>query len=157
MQPKVGLELLDLVGPPGRFPAEHNRDVLLTHGAAARRTSFLRFIRCARSDVVRSSRSQFFFFADAQSKNAERLPNKFPGFSPSFGGGNTLCSRSRTGRKGSAPSEKLPICSVFLVLPVRIELTTSPLPRECSTTELRQLRRDPEKWIPVFGKDHARQ
>jgi hypothetical protein len=24
------------------------------------------------------------------------------------------------------------------VLPVRIELTTSPLPRECSTTELRQ-------------------
>ena len=25
-----------------------------------------------------------------------------------------------------------------LVLPVRIELTTSPLPRECSTTELRQ-------------------
>jgi hypothetical protein len=41
------------------------------------------------------------------------------------------------------------------VLPVRIELTTSPLPRECSTTELRQLRRDPEKWKPVFGKDHA--
>jgi hypothetical protein len=28
----------------------------------------------------------------------------------------------------------------FLVLPVRIELTTSPLPRECSTTELRQRR-----------------
>ena len=25
-----------------------------------------------------------------------------------------------------------------MVLPVRIELTTSPLPRECSTTELRQ-------------------
>src|SRR6266568_4232184 len=33
------------------------------------------------------------------------------------------------------------ICSAerrLLVLPVRIELTTSPLPRECSTTELRQ-------------------
>src|SRR5713226_6783097 len=33
------------------------------------------------------------------------------------------------------------ICSTerrLLVLPVRIELTTSPLPRECSTTELRQ-------------------
>src|SRR4051795_4507404 len=29
---------------------------------------------------------------------------------------------------------------MFLVLPVRIELTTSPLPRECSTTELRQRR-----------------
>ena len=42
-----------------------------------------------------------------------------------------------------------------LVLPVRIELTTSPLPRECSTTELRQQRPDPEKWKPVFGKDHA--
>ena len=29
---------------------------------------------------------------------------------------------------------------LFLVLPVRIELTTSPLPRGCSTTELRQRR-----------------
>ena len=28
----------------------------------------------------------------------------------------------------------------FMVLPVRIELTTSPLPRGCSTTELRQRR-----------------
>ena len=28
-----------------------------------------------------------------------------------------------------------------MVLPVRIELTTSPLPRECSTTELRQRKR----------------
>ena len=28
--------------------------------------------------------------------------------------------------------------NIFMVLPVRIELTTSPLPRECSTTELRQ-------------------
>src|SRR5690606_20338714 len=27
---------------------------------------------------------------------------------------------------------------IFLVLPDRIELSTSPLPRECSTTELRQ-------------------
>ncbi len=34
----------------------------------------------------------------------------------------------------------------LVVLPVRIELTTSPLPRECSTTELRQrLARDPRK------------
>jgi hypothetical protein len=31
--------------------------------------------------------------------------------------------------------------SVLLVLPLRIELRTSPLPRECSTTELRQRRR----------------
>ena len=28
---------------------------------------------------------------------------------------------------------------ILLVLPERIELSTSPLPRECSTTELRQL------------------
>src|SRR5262249_55010641 len=32
------------------------------------------------------------------------------------------------------------ILLMFLVLPVRIELTTSPLPRGCSTTELRQRR-----------------
>src|SRR5262249_44815635 len=101
---------------------------------------------------MRSSQLRFFFFADGRSKNAERLPNKFPGFSPSFAGGNTLCSRSRTGRNGSAPSEKLFICCAFLVLPVRIELTTSPLPRECSTTELRQQKHDPEKWKPVFGQ-----
>ena len=30
-----------------------------------------------------------------------------------------------------------------LVLPERIELSTSPLPRECSTTELRQLGTSP--------------
>jgi hypothetical protein len=36
---------------------------------------------------VRSSRLRSFVFADVQSKNAERLPNKFPGFSPSFAGG----------------------------------------------------------------------
>ena len=52
-----------------------------------------------------------------------------------------LCSRSRTGRNGSAPSEKPLICPAFLVLPERIELSTSPLPRECSTTELRQLKK----------------
>ena len=30
------------------------------------------------------------------------------------------------------------ICIIKLVLPEGIELSTSPLPRECSTTELRQ-------------------
>src|SRR5215467_2237961 len=33
---------------------------------------------------------------------------------------------------------------LVVVLPVRIELTTSPLPRGCSTTELRQRRPDCE-------------
>jgi hypothetical protein len=37
----------------------------------------------------------------------------------------------------------------FLVLPVRIELTTSPLPRECSTTELRQ--RAPARTSKISG------
>ena len=35
-------------------------------------------------------------------------------------------------------SEDTPSCK--MVLPLRIELRTSPLPRECSTTELRQRR-----------------
>src|SRR5262249_54170316 len=37
MQPKIGLQLFDLDGSPRRLPSKHNRDVLLTHGAAARR------------------------------------------------------------------------------------------------------------------------
>ena len=41
------------------------------------------------------------------------------------------------------------------MLPVRIELTTSPLPRECSTTELRQQRATPEKPRgPAHGERH---
>jgi hypothetical protein len=52
-----------------------------------------------------------------------------------------------TGRRCEIESESVAAClrlffnllpAVRLVLPVRIELTTSPLPRECSTTELRQ-------------------
>jgi hypothetical protein len=42
------------------------------------KASFLRFVQCARSNVVCSSRLRFFFFADAQSKIGERLPKKFP-------------------------------------------------------------------------------
>jgi hypothetical protein len=41
-------------------------------------------------------------------------------------------------------AQKPVIYRAFLVLPVRIELTTSPLPRGCSTTELRQRRADAE-------------
>jgi hypothetical protein len=39
--------------------------------------------------------------------------------------------------QGRAKSE---LADIGVVLPVRIELTTSPLPRGCSTTELRQRR-----------------
>ena len=35
-----------------------------------------------------------------------------------------------------------------MVLPVRIELTTSPLPRGCSTTELRQRAKGPSGGAP---------
>ena len=40
----------------------------------------------------------------------------------------------------------------FLVLPVRIELTTSPLPRGCSTTELRQQIIDITLKFPLVSK-----
>jgi hypothetical protein len=39
-----------------------------------------------------------------------------------------------------------------MVLPVRIELTTSPLPRECSTTELRQPVRDRSAKARAYGE-----
>ena len=42
-----------------------------------------------------------------------------------------------------------PTASKQMVLPVRIELTTSPLPRGCSTTELRQRAEREEKYPPT--------
>jgi hypothetical protein len=35
-------------------------------------------------------------------KTCERLPNRVPGFSPTVGGGLTICSRSSSGGLGSA-------------------------------------------------------
>ena len=54
-------------------------------------------------------------------------------------------ARVRLGRKRNLPEmfSSEADCG-FVVLPDRIELSTSPLPRECSTTELRQHRRG---WI----------
>src|SRR5690606_31868513 len=53
-----------------------------------------------------------------------------------------LVKEGRRRRPGQAPrSVRRPVAAggaVVLVLPDRIELSTSPLPRECSTTELRQ-------------------
>ena len=51
---------------------------------------------------------------------------------------NLFLSRSKRfpARRSAVGDENI---REFLVLPVRIELTASPLPRECSTTELRQL------------------
>jgi hypothetical protein len=47
------------------------------------------------------------------------------------------------------------IMGFFVVLPVRIELTTSPLPRGCSTTELRQRRAGGEKSRMYVGRKSA--
>ncbi len=67
---------------------------------------------------------------------------------PALGGGcgascKTIATAGR--RQESTKSATVPglpkvfgVAILHLVLPVRIELTTSPLPRECSTTELRQ-------------------
>src|SRR6476660_4482718 len=46
--------------------------------------------------------------------------------------------------------------SGFLVLPHRIELWTSPLPRECSTTELRQRRKRAARGAERRGNCHSR-
>ena len=69
---------------------------------------------------------------------AEQLSNKLPQFSPTLLGEFTACSRVTTGGRGRGHPLKSCFCWRCLVLPHRIELWTSPLPRECSTTELRQ-------------------
>ena len=55
---------------------------------------------------------------------------------------------ARAGRRWRQVSD---LIGRFLVLPVRIELTASPLPRECSTTELRQ-RSHPAHRSPAAGR-----
>jgi hypothetical protein len=48
--------------------------------------------------------------------------------------------RPRQGNSGGSEGAESTRTDIGMVLPVRIELTTSPLPRGCSTTELRQPR-----------------
>src|SRR5437764_12743929 len=59
-----------------------------------------------------------------ESLGGDRQSEEIKGRPPIMGGA-TLSSDHQAGKRS-------------LVLPVRIELTTSPLPRGCSTTELRQ-------------------
>ena len=74
-----------------------------------------------------------------EARHPEHLTNAFPVIFPQFLGEIlTICSRSKAGGKGSWLARKRRFYWAFLVLPLRIELRTSPLPRECSTTELRQ-------------------
>src|SRR6202035_1700199 len=75
---------------------------------------------------------------------ANACGTNFPGFSPRFGGKKTFCSSPRIGEAGVV-SLKVHSDGHFVVLPGRIELTTSPLPRECSTTELRQHALGPDR------------
>ena len=66
---------------------------------------------------------------------SERLANISPKFPPSLWGKFTLRSLSKAGRKGSWRPKKCLVCWAFLVLPDRIELSTSPLPRENFSSE----------------------
>jgi hypothetical protein len=80
----------------------------------------------------------------AMAENVKRAPSQntsrtnSPRFPPVLLGGNMICSHPRSGREGSALGNEHAFPAPFMVLPQRIELWTSPLPRGCSTTELRQ-------------------
>jgi hypothetical protein len=69
---------------------------------------------------------------------AEHLWNKLHGFSTTPAVVFAFRSVLNSTEYDSESSQSAAIYQDFVVLPVRIELTTSPLPRECSTTELRQ-------------------
>jgi hypothetical protein len=65
----------------------------------------------------------------------EHLKNVFPEFSPSFWGNFTVCSVLNSGENGSSLPRKCRSIGAFLVLPDRIELSTSPLPKERSAPD----------------------
>jgi hypothetical protein len=69
---------------------------------------------------------------------AEQRRNKLPGYFPEPPCVFVLRSAYSCQMGMLSHTQCTLISRQFLVLPVRIELTTSPLPRECSTTELRQ-------------------
>src|SRR5947199_10799511 len=56
----------------------------------------------------------------------------------------SVSAAKRLRSQGLNPSYELMVCRK-LVLPDRMELSTSPLPMECSTTELRQHARGPDR------------
>jgi hypothetical protein len=55
-----------------------------------------------------------------------------PSFPPDFWGNFTVCSVLNSGGDGSSLPRNCRFVGAFLVLPDRIELSTSPLPRECA-------------------------
>ena len=71
-------------------------------------------------------------------RSPEQRANRFPDISPSNRPGFNFRSLDVRGGTGSGRSKKSRFFKTSMVLPDRIELSTSPLPRECSTTELRQ-------------------
>ena len=82
------------------------------------------------------------YAAMSQQMVEKRYANHFIGLAPAGGGSSVRVNGSSWHRKPRKrfrrSAEKF---NDFMVLLVRIELTTSPLPRGCSTTELQQRRR----------------
>ena len=114
------------------------------HGVRGhRRTHRSRRVRLSQTSNWRARKEALTFsrrtlIGQNRSTFPEQFPNKVPAFSPGFGGWFTSCSSAESGGQGSAWIGKRWFCLGKLVLPDRIELSTSPLPMECSTTELRQ-------------------
>src|SRR6202521_5269638 len=88
------------------------------------------------TDMARSEVTATIF--QTADRARERLRNKVPGYSPYSGGDFVFRSARSCQMKTSWRRGNLSVFRGCMVLPVWIEHTTSPLPRECSTTELRQ-------------------
>jgi hypothetical protein len=72
-------------------------------------------------------------FGGNRGSSAEQFLNKVPAFSPGFAGEFASCSSAGSGGQRSAWIDKRWLCLGKMVLPDRIELSTSPLPMECFT------------------------
>ena len=78
----------------------------------------------------------------AMAENVKRAPSQntsrtnSPRFPPVLLGGNMICSHPRSGREGSALGNEHAFPAPFMVLPQRIELWTSPLPRGCASKRI---------------------
>ncbi len=103
--------------------------VATSHSAASFIAALASWLRPLEPQTGRSTHSEF---------PAERPVNRVPGFSPDFSGSSFFVLPILAGERGAG----VPVIPLFskglLVLPERFELSTSPLPRECSTPELRQ-------------------
>ena len=104
----------------------------------------LRFVRCSRFEMCRGripSGAVSFWVASGAEQPANSTSQVFHCF-PSFFRGFSRSVPHRSGRAVLCRARlSVDFHVVLLVLRERIELSASPLPRECSTTELPQLSR----------------